>query len=70
MSYSERKKLYKSHETKRNRPLIAYVTSIRQNMSAQMASDAISTIIEQINQIPPAQKELDFLIISKGGDPI
>lgn len=70
MGYSKRKGLYQAHEKKRKRPLIVYVTSIRQNMPSQMATDAIPTIIEQINQIPQDKKEVDFLIISNGGDPI
>ena len=70
MGYQERKLLYQAHEEKRQRPLIAYVTSIRQNMPSQMASDAITTIIEQINLIPQEKNEVDFLIISNGGDPI
>ena len=70
MSYVERKELFKKMEELRNRPLIAYVTSIRPNMSVQMASDAINYIIEQIQSIPADQDEVDFLIISNGGDPI
>lgn len=70
MGYIERHKIYKSIENIRKRPLISYVTSIRPNLSGQMAGDAISPIIEQINRIPKAFKEVDFLIISNGGDPI
>ena len=70
MGYSKRKGFYHAHEKKRGKPLITYVTSIRQNMPSQMATDAITTIIEQINQIPENKDEVDFLIISNGGDPI
>ena len=70
MGYSKRKELYRLHEETRKRPLITYVTSIRSGMQSQMASDAISTIVEQIHQIPEDKKEIDFLIISNGGDPI
>ena len=70
MGYSERKKLYQAYEEKRNRPLISYVTSIRPNLPSQMASDAITTIIHQISQIPEDKNSIDFLIISNGGDPI
>jgi len=70
MGYTERKELYKSFEEIRQKPLITYVTSIRDNMSAQMARDAIPPIIEQINKVPKEKKEVDFLIISNGGDPI
>jgi ATP-dependent protease ClpP protease subunit len=70
MGYPKRKELYQAHENVRHRPLIAYVTSVRQNVSSKMASDAITTIIEQINQIPQDKNKIDFLIISNGGDPI
>ena len=68
--YSERKALLEQIESIRNRPLITYVTSIRPNMSASMAGDAIPQIIRQIEAIPEENKEVDFLIISNGGDPI
>jgi len=70
MGYVKRREYYQIHEEKRCKPLVVYVTSIRQNILSQMASDAITTIIEQINRIPPNVKEIDFLIISNGGDPI
>ena len=70
MAYKERKILYKKIEDKRNRPLITYVTSIRPNLSSSMGGDAIAEIIEQINLIPEDKKEVDFMIISNGGDPI
>lgn len=68
--YRERKKLLEEIEAIRKRPLITYVTSIRPNMGAMMASDAISSVIEQIETIPKDKNEVDFLIISNGGDPI
>lgn len=52
MGYIERQKIYKSIVSMRKKPLIAYVTSIRPNLSGHMAGDAISPIIEQINKIP------------------
>lgn len=68
--FNERKKLYKQLERIRNKPLITYVTSIRPNMTTNMASDAITPIIEQIDSIHKDKTEVDFLIISNGGDPI
>lgn len=68
--YADRIKLYEQLEKIRKKPLITYVTSIRSNMSANMASDSIAQIIEQIDSIPEDKKEVDFLIISNGGDPI
>jgi len=70
VGYQKRREYYQIHEKKRQKPLIAYVTSIRPNMPSQMSSDAITTIIEQINRVPKDKKEIDFLIISNGGDPI
>ena len=40
MSLMQRKELYKSIVAYRNKPLIAYVTSIRPNLSGMMAGDA------------------------------
>jgi len=70
MSYSERKVLYSKLEELRGRPLIAYVTSIRPGIKAVMAGDSIPMIIDQISKIPPSTEDIDFLIISNGGDPI
>jgi len=70
MGYAERKIMFEQIEQLRKRPLIAYVTSIRPNLSGQMAGDSIDHIIEQIQHIPQDNREIDFLIISNGGDPI
>ena len=70
MGFQKRREYYQAHERNRQKPLISYVTSIRLNMPSQMSSDAITTIIEQINSVPKDKKEIDFLIISNGGDPI
>ena len=68
--YSDRKLLLESVEKIRKKPLITYITSIRPNMGANMAGDVISQIIQQIEIIPKAENEVDFLIVSNGGDPI
>lgn len=70
MSYNTRKDIYQSIIALRKKPLISYVTSIRPGMSATMAGDSITQIIDQINAIPANEKEIDFLIVSNGGDPI
>ena len=70
MSYQTRKTLFEQIENSRQRPLISYVTSIRRNLSGNMAGDSIDQIIAQIQKIPEDKKEIDFLIISNGGDPI
>jgi hypothetical protein len=70
MGYQTRKEIFVKIEEKRQKPLITYVTSIRPNLSGQMAGDSIEHIIEQIQLIPLEQEEIDFLLISNGGDPI
>ena len=70
MTYVERRVLFKKIEKIRKRPLITYVTSTRLNLSSNMATDAIPFIIEQVDKISKKNKEVDFMIISNGGDPI
>lgn len=70
MGYAERKVLFDEIVSKRQRPLITYVTSIRPGMSSLMSGDSVRPIIDQLNQIPQDEKKVDFLIISNGGDPI
>lgn len=70
MSYSTRKELLQKISENRGREIITYVTSIRPNMSCNMAGDSIIPVIEQLERIPEDKKEIDFLIISNGGDPI
>ncbi len=70
MGFGERKLLYDQYETIRRRPLITYVTSIRPNLSAQMAGDSLSSIMEQVDKIPSNISEIDLIIVSNGGDPI
>ena len=60
MSYETRQSLLKKIAEKRNRPIITYVTSIRPNMSCNMAGDAIIPVIEQIELIAEDIKEVDF----------
>ena len=70
MGYIERKILFEKIVNKRNRPLLTYVTSIRSGLASQMAGDSIRPIIDQLELIPKNNSEIDFLIISNGGDPI
>ena len=70
MSFSTRQLLYKKLEEKRNRPLITYITSLRPGMGGNMAGDAIRQFIDQLNLLSKTTKEIDFLIVSNGGDPI
>jgi len=68
MAYNERKKILEKIEQLRGRPLVAYVTSLRQNLNAQMSSDVIPEITKQLLVIPKETRDLDFLIVSHGGD--
>ena len=70
MGYLRRRELYEQLQSKRQHPLITYITSLRPGMSGSMAGDAIRPFIDQLNLIPKEQKEVDFLIVSNGGDPI
>lgn len=70
MAYQERLALYNDIEVLRGRPLICYVTSIRPQASGQIAGDVISELIKQINEISDEYQEVDFLVVSNGGDPI
>ena len=70
MAWKDRKPLYEEIEKHRNRPLIAYVTSKREGAGASMSAGALPSLIEQIDAIPAGSKELDFLIVSLGGDPM
>src|SRR5258707_1577896 len=70
MGRSERTALYDKIEAHRKRPLIVYVTSKRLGVQALMSSDALPLIIEQIDALPKDSTEVDFLIVSYGGDPM
>lgn len=69
MAYEDRVSLYKELEEKRDRPLIVYITSFRENAPGQMASDVISEFARQVLSIPDEKKDVDLLIVSNGGDP-
>ena len=70
MSWQKRIDLYKKIEAHRKRPLIVYVTSKRNGAWANMSTDALPQIIEQLDALPTDSKGLDFLIASYGGDPM
>ncbi|MDR2612868.1 MAG: hypothetical protein LBG06_08605 [Deltaproteobacteria bacterium] len=71
MGYDDtRLALFHKCEQLRGKPLIAYVTSVRPYASISMALDAVLPIITQVQSIPKAEKNVDFLIISNGGDSI
>jgi len=68
MALKERIKLYKAIEAERKRPLIVYVTSTRRNAEAQIARDAISEVLTQLQALPEGTKSIDLLLGSNGGD--
>ena len=70
MSYAERLILYQKISEVRQRPLIVYVTSSRQNASGQMGADIIPQFAKLLAEIPKGYDNLDILIVSNGGDPI
>src|SRR5690554_98697 len=69
MSYSQRQNIFEEIQKHRGNPILSYITSIRPNLSAQMAADAIPYIINQIELLEDSD-EVDFVIISNGGDAI
>lgn len=69
MGLQARLQLYKKVEARRKRPLIVYVTSGRANANGQIAADSVPELLDQLQHLPKATKELDLLIVSDGGDP-
>lgn len=70
MAWKDRKALYQGIEDHRKRPLIVYVTSERPGCFNSMASDALPSLIEQIDSLPATSKSVDLMIASYGGDPM
>lgn len=69
MSREDRIGLIKGIEEKRGSKVIAYITSDRQNLSAQIAGDVIPLIHRHILAFPDgSKKKLDFFIYSRGGN--
>lgn len=57
-------------EALRKRPLIIYATNQRPGVSSSMGADSIPEIMDQLRALPKGTKELDFMVISAGGDPM
>ena len=53
---------------KRRRPVIAYVTSERQNATGNIAQDAIRQFVDQLADVDPEAREIDLIVNSFGGD--
>lgn len=70
MGLNERLSLYGKIEGHRKRPLLVYVTSKREGVDAAMATDVLPYLIDQCELLSADTTELDFLIVSLGGDPM
>jgi hypothetical protein len=70
MGLRQRLEFYGKIETHRKRPLLVYVTSKREGVNASMATDALPYLIDQLDQLPKDATNIDFLIVSLGGDPM
>jgi len=68
MILARRREHYSAIEEYRHRPLIVYATSTRPNVPAQMAGDAVREFIDQIEAVATAEKNVDVLVHSTGGD--
>src|SRR5271157_4195568 len=69
MALADRIRMYREIEGLRERPLIAYVTSSRQNAVGGMMPDALPEMIDQIRLLPQDKSGVDLLVVSNGGDP-
>lgn len=69
MALGVRLKLYKRLEDHRGRPLVAFVTSTRTNLTGAISSDAIGEIQQQLHLLKSGVDHLDLLLLSNGGDP-
>ena len=70
MGLQERRSAVQALQDNRNHPLLAYVTSRRENLPAFVSHDAIPIIYEHLLRLipnPPAD-QLDVLVITFGGD--
>lgn len=65
--YSERIKLYEQLESMFDSKILAYITSDRPNMEAQIASDVIDYFIDHLDKIGPC-KRISLILYTRGGD--
>lgn len=65
--YNERVKLYRQLEEEFNSKVIAYITSDRPNMSAQIAPDVIDFFIDHLDKIGPCNR-ISLFLYTRGGD--
>lgn len=65
--YSDRVALYKQLEEVFDSKILAYITSDRPNMSAQIAPDVIDYFIDHLDKIGPCNK-ISLVLYTRGGD--
>lgn len=65
--YRERIELYQQLEREFNSKVIAYITSDRPNMGAQIAPDVIDYFIDHLDKIGPCEK-ISLYLYTRGGD--
>lgn len=65
--YSERIALYKQLEESFQSKVLAYITSDRPNMAAQIAPDVIDYFIDHLDKIGPCKK-ISLYLYTRGGD--
>jgi len=68
MNLARRRERYCAIETYRKRSLIVYATSTRPGVPGQMSGDTVREFVDQIDAIPAAEKAVDVLVHSTGGD--
>ena len=72
MGYKQRKDLYEEYEKISKKPLISYCVSLRNGFPSQMETGIFPKLVDVIRKIKSRtnKQEIDFLIISNGGDPL
>ncbi len=70
MAKTDRVKLIREIEQKRNSSVITYITSTRPNLETQMAMDSIRKVYEHLRTINKKKEEtkIDLFLHSNGGD--
>jgi hypothetical protein len=71
MPYEDRLKLIKEIETLRQSKVICYLTSLRPNLGAQMADDAVRVFFDHLLYLPTRPvNQLDIFLCSNGGSSV
>lgn len=67
MAYQERLRTIQEIERLRGSKVICYLTSIRPNLMANMAEDAVRVFFDHLLRMPRPQQKLDIFLCSNGG---